>query len=145
MKKKLIQLIHVGQKQLKMEDDAYRLMLKRLTGKESSLKCTIPELHKVIHELQQKGADISSGLFFKKYQEPKSNITKKIYVLWDELGKADALKDPSRQALNAFMRKIICKNSKIIYFSVECLDDQEATKLLEILKKWHARLVKVKS
>lgn len=57
-KAKLIQLIHIAKSQLAMDDLSYREMLKRLTNKTSSTKCTVVELHKVLHELQTKGAKV---------------------------------------------------------------------------------------
>lgn len=60
-KTKLIQLVHIAKQQLNIDDLSYREILKRLTNKTSSTKCTIVELHKILHELQKK-AQKSNGL-----------------------------------------------------------------------------------
>lgn len=151
IKPKLIQLIKIGQKQLGMDDLSYRAMLKRLTNKESATKCTVVELHKVIFELQQKGAKIT---FFAKKgtkptayslatgnQKPRSQIAHKIRAVWINMGKDGLLRDPSEKALNNYARKVF-KHRSPIPLNVGALNDAEASKLLEILKKWHARVLK---
>ena len=150
-KPKLIQLIKIGQKQLGMDDLSYRTMLKRLTNKESSTKLTVVELHKVIFELQQKGAKIT--YFAKKSPKPtayspatgtqnvKSQIAHKIRAVWINMNKDGLLRDGSEKALNAYARKVF-KNRNPLPLNVGALNDAEASRLLEILKKWHARVLK---
>lgn len=150
-KPKLIQLVKIGQKQLNMDDESYRAMLKRLTNKTSATKLTVVELHKVIHELQQKGAKIT--FFAKKGAKPtayspmtgerpvKSEITHKIRAVWIAMGKAGMLRDHSEKALNAFARKVFKHRSPIL-LNVGALNDKEATQLLEMLKKWQKRVEK---
>lgn len=52
---KLIAIIHVGKKELGLDDDTYRDMLQHVTGKRSAKDLNISELNKVIRELEQKG------------------------------------------------------------------------------------------
>ncbi|MBF6985959.1 gp16 family protein [Pasteurella multocida] len=145
MKKNLIQLIKIGQKQIGMQDDDYRAMLKRLTNKDSSTKCSVPDLHKVIHELKQKGADIHAGVSYKKQKttvKPKSAITAKLYAVWHLMAKHGFLRDESENALNAYTRKMInTKNRRVLILNVGALDNYDASRLVEMLKKWHKRLM----
>lgn len=150
-KPKLIQLVKIGQNQLNMCDEDYRTMLQRLTNKKSATKLTVVELHKVIHELQQKGAKIT--LFARKKAKPsdyspatgerpvKSEITHKIRAVWIAMGKAGMLRDSSEKALNIYARKVFKHRSPIL-LNVGALDDREATQLLEMLKKWQKRVEK---
>lgn len=150
-KSKLIQLVKIGQNQLNMSDESYRAMLKRLTNKASATKLTIVELHKVIHELQQKGAKIT--FFAKRGSKPttyspmtgerpvKSEITHKIRAVWIAMGKAGMLRDSSEQALNTYARKVF-KNRPTLLLNVGALNSQEATQLLEMLKQWQKRVAK---
>lgn len=122
-KAKLVQLVHIAKQQLNIDDESYREMLKRLTNKTSSTKCTIVELHKVLHELQGKGAKVK--FFAKKTKnltayspatddaKVKSEIAHKIRAVWITMGKHGFLHDPSEQALNAYVRKVINKNRNI--------------------------------
>lgn len=150
-KSRLIQLVKIGQKQLNIDDDSYRAILKRLTNKTSATQCTIVELHQVIHELKQKGAKIT--YFAKKPLKPtayspttgeqavKSQITHKIRAIWINMGKDGLLKDPSEKALNTYMRKIINKNRPTLALNIQSLQSAEASRLLEILKSWHKRIL----
>ncbi|ASU16898.1 MULTISPECIES: gp16 family protein [Actinobacillus] len=151
-KTKLIQLVHIAKQQLNIDDLSYREILKRLTNKTSSTKCTIVELHKILHELQKKGAKVK--WFAKSAKKTtayspatgetpvKSEITHKIRAVWIQMGKHGFLRDASEKALNAYMRKIINKNRSVLVLNVGALDVNDASQLLEILKKWHFRVMK---
>lgn len=52
---KLIAVIHVGKKELGLDDETYRDMLEHVTGKRSAKELSISELNKVIRDLEQKG------------------------------------------------------------------------------------------
>jgi len=55
MEKKLIQLIHVGKSSLNWDDDTYRSVLYRLTGKSSSARCTDAEGDKILSYMKEQG------------------------------------------------------------------------------------------
>lgn len=153
-KAKLIQLIHIGKQQLAMDDFSYREMVKRLTNKTSSTKCTIVELHKILHELQQKGAKVK--WFAKRGTKPtayspttgevkvKSEIAHKIRAVWIQMGKQGMLRDGSEAALNKWVRNVVNpiyqkRGQNIQILNVGTLDNQMATLVLEMLKRWQAR------
>lgn len=152
-KKRLIQLVKIGQKQLNICDEDYRAMLKRLTNKTSSTKCTLLDLHKVIHELQQKGAKIAwfprKKMTATDYspatgeQAVKSEIAHKIRAIWIQMGRQGFLADRSEKALNHFIRKILNKGRDNIFILayVHTLSDKNATRIVEALKSWHKRLM----
>lgn len=54
-KKAMIAKIKIAQKQLGLDDGAYRDILKRITGKDSSTKLTEPQLEAVINEMKRYG------------------------------------------------------------------------------------------
>lgn len=47
--------IHIAQSQLKLDDDAYRAILERITGKRSAAAMNLGELDAVINELRRLG------------------------------------------------------------------------------------------
>lgn len=55
LKKSSISIIHVAKNQLAMDDDSYRMMLKRLTGKSSSKELTERDFSRVMAEFRAKG------------------------------------------------------------------------------------------
>jgi Mu-like prophage fluMu protein gp16 len=146
-KTKLIQLIHIAKNKLNMDEVSYRQLLNRLTNKTSTTQMTAVELLKVYDEMKDKGFKVRS----KKGLSPtsqtavvKSNITHKIRAIWIQMHKAGIVKDGSERALNRFMHNTLFKAknnqpNQLIKLNVQSLDDAEAAKLLEILKKWQSR------
>lgn len=150
----LIQLVKIGQKQLDMDDESYRAMLKRLTNKISATKCTLVELHKVIHELQQKGAKIRwfprKGMQATDYspvsgsQPVKSDIVHKIRAVWINMGKDGFLADRSEQALVKTIRTMLNRGRQkqgktLLLVHLHTLNQPQAIRVLEALKSWHKR------
>ena len=150
-KAKLIQLIHIGKQQLAMDDFSYREMVKRLTNKTSSTKCTVVELLKILHEMQQKGAKVKH--FAKRGAKPtayspttgevkvKSEIAHKIRAVWIQMGKHGFLADPSEKSLNSYMRKVMNRGKSVLALNVGALNGTDASRFLEILKRWHRRVM----
>lgn len=153
-KSRLIQLVKIGQNQLGMDDFSYRAMLQRLTNKSSSTKCTVVELHKIIHELQQKGAKIR--WYPKKAMKPddyspetygqsvKSDIAHKIRAIWINMGKDGFVADRSEKGLNKFIQSMLNRGRKkkgktLLLVYAHTLNQRHAMQVLEALKSWHKR------
>lgn len=143
---KLIAQIHIGKAQLKMDDDTYRAFLLNATHQDSCTKMSIPELYRVIDNLKKHGFKtgskrISDG---KRGMPPsgnyvRSNIIKKIRAKWLEMHSAGIIRDSSENALNHYVAKIAKnKDGNPIPF-VSWLDNEQATRVLERLKKWQQR------
>lgn len=143
-KTKLIQMIHIAKSKLSMDELSYRILLNDLTGKQSTTKMTVPELHVVYENMKAKGFKPQvrkSKSPFTERAVVKSKITHKIRATWIQMHKLGIVKDGSERALNRFMHNTLFKGKahQVIKLNVQSLDDNEATKLLEILKKWHRR------
>ncbi len=148
-KPKLIQLIHIAKSKLNMDELSYRVLLDNLTGKTSTTKMTAGELLKVYESMKDKGFKPQA----RKGQSPvteravvKSRITHKIRAIWIQMHKDGIVKDGSERALNRFMHNTLFnpkhrRPNNIIKLNVQSLDDAEATKLLEILKRWQRRVL----
>ena len=146
-KPKLIQLIHIAKSKLNMDELSYRVLLDNLTGKTSTTKMTVGELLKVYETMKDKGFKPQA----RKGRSPvteravvKSRITHKIRAIWIQMHKDGIVKDGSERALNRFMHNTLFKAknnqpNQLIKLNVQSLDDVEAAKLLEILKKWQSR------
>nr|DAU49410.1 MAG TPA: Protein of unknown function (DUF1018) [Caudoviricetes sp.] len=147
-KPKLIQLIHIAKSKLNMDELSYRVLLNNLTGKTSTTQMTAGELLKVYEAMKDKGFKPQA----RKGRSPvteravvKSRITHKIRAIWIQMHKAGIVKDGSERALNRFMHNTLFnpnhrRPNNIIKLNVQSLDDAEATKLLEILKRWQRRV-----
>ena len=81
---KLLAVVHVGKKELGLDDDTYRDLLERITSKRSARDLKIEELNKVIRALEQKGF---------KHESKRSFGTKPDVASFKEplIGKIEAL------------------------------------------------------
>lgn len=145
-RKRLIQLIHVGKRELQLDDDTYRALLNRETGKASCSTLKIAELDKVLAAMerqgfkrQKKGKTVARG---KRYS-PKSKGTRtmigKIRALWITMAKQGIVRDYSETALDAYVRRMTSRNNGIGVSSVAWLSDVQKRTVLESLKRWHHR------
>lgn len=146
---KAIQLIHIAKQQLAMDELSYRLLLQNVTGKTSSTKMTISELVTVLTEMESKGFRTSAKNGYRysprtKKAVVKSNIAHKVRAVWIDMGKQGMLRDGSETALNKWVRNVVNpiykkRGQNIQILNVGALDNQMASLVLEMLKRWQAR------
>lgn len=110
----LQRMIHVGCKQLGMDEEDRRGLQLVATGKASMSDMTDADLRKVIAALKARGFSHFGNTHFRKGASTGSTRRAKpmapradlrfIHVMWKLLGDAGALKVPGREGLNAFVR-----------------------------------------
>ncbi|MDH0894395.1 MULTISPECIES: regulatory protein GemA [unclassified Pseudomonas] len=132
---RLIKLIHVGRRELGMDDETYRLMLagmKGMGGATSSADLTVPNLYRVLEQLKQKGFKVRPN---KKGKRPLAADpqSKKIRSLWLELHGQGAVHDPSEEALAKFVATMTG------VAALQWLSSAQASQVIESLKKWRQR------
>jgi phage gp16-like protein len=127
--------IKIAQKQLNMEDDAYRALLQRLTGKRSAAALTVTEQCKVLAAMVQLGWKPSKPRKAqgKSYTQPHS---RKLIMLWKDLYQSGHITNKTNAALESW-----CK-SETGKASPDWLSPAEAKRLIEALKSWAKRPVK---
>ena len=146
-KPKLIQLIHIAKQKLAMDEFSYRAMLDRVTGKTSCKEMSVAELMKVEAEMEAKGFKKTSRRNHspsRKSAVVKSNIAHKIRAIWIEMSKKGLVRDGSETALNKWVRGVVNpiyqkRGQNLQILNVGALDDQMASLVLEMLKRWQAR------
>lgn len=146
-KPKLIQLIHIAKQKLAMDEYSYRAMLERVTGKTSCKEMSVAELMKVEAEMEAKGFKKTSRRNHSpsgKSAVVKSNIAHKIRAIWIEMSKKGFVRDGSETALNKWVRDVVNpiyqkRGQNLQILNVGALDDQMASLVLEMLKRWQAR------
>ena len=142
-RQRLIRLIHVAKRDLSMDDDSYRATLLRIGKKASSADLTIPELEKVLEHLKRSGFKVRS----KSKSAPKPAQakpsrplaqdleSKKIRALWLFLHELGAVKNPSEEALAAYVKRIAGVDA------LQWISGQQAERLIETMKKWAMRFL----
>lgn len=127
--------IHIAKKDLGLDDETYRYMLKNIAGADSSKELDFVARHKVIQHLK------NLGWKPKRKVGPKSNkrIIKgqgdKIRALWLELAELDIVRDKSEAALMAYIKRM----TKGKYEAPQFCDSDTASRIIETLKKWKTR------
>lgn len=131
-----IKLIHVARRELRMDEDTYRMMLagmKGLDGATSTADLSVPNLVKVLEQLKQRGFKVRPNAAGKR---PKANDeqSKKIRSLWLTLHRLGAVRDPSEEAL----AKFVLNMTKVS--ALQWLSTVQASRVIENLKQWQCRV-----
>lgn len=132
---RLIRLIHVGKRELNLDDADYRAVLQRFGKASSSADLSIPALRDVLEHLKKSGFQVrpkSPGKASAKPSRPQADDaqSRKIRALWLELHAAGKVRDPSEAALAAFVRRMAKVDA------LQWLNSTQAAKVIEELKKW---------
>lgn len=134
---RLIKLIHVGRRDLGMDDETYRLMLsgmRGLGGATSTADLSLPNLERVLEHLKKRGFRVRPN----KQSRPlaDSEQAKKIRSLWLQLHDLGEVRDPSETALAAFVKN----RTKVA--ALQWLNVDQASRVIEHLKQWVGRTEK---
>lgn len=147
LKQKLIAKIHTLKNKAKLDDDVYRLILLRTTGKESCKGMSIAELEAVLTDFSNRGLNnkpyykptVSKSKF--EYVETKCSKMKKIFKLWNELAEMGAIRNSYNEGLNSFLQhKFNCNYEKLNNTNPNLNTTKD--KIIEGLNRWYRRSVK---
>ena len=130
---RLVKLIHVAKRDLQLDDATYRAALLSVTGKPSSTELRINELNAFLNHLKGKGFKVRTKKQSRPLaQEPEA---KKIRALWLFLHEIGAVKNPSEEALAAYVKRIAQVDA------LQWLVGDKSSKVIESMKKWAMRIL----
>lgn len=138
-KQRLIQLIHIARNDIQMDEDTYRQMLQGLTGKASTKGMDTTQLNRVLESMKKKGFRVKpagnarSGLPLDNHPQ-----SKKIRALWLEMAAAGTVRDSSEQSLALWVKR------ETGISALRWLSNEQASSVIEKLKKWQRRATGVK-
>lgn len=132
-KTKLIQLIHVGKKQLGLDDDLYREVLKSTTGKNSSKLLTVQQLEVVLDRMKQLGFTVESKEKTGVKTLADDAQSKLIRHLWLQLHEAGKIRNGSEQALAKFVE------NRVHVSALQFLSTKHANMIINHLREWCKR------
>jgi phage gp16-like protein len=137
----LQRMIHVGCKQLGLDDDTRRDLQLVVTGKASMADMTEAEMLKVVEALKQRGFKAGfKGPSKARRPAAKRADVRLIHALWGALGRAGKLKKPGREGLNAFLRIRFEKKWGAVPIDVDALTDwSQISDVIKALKDWCRR------
>ncbi|GHU04290.1 hypothetical protein FACS1894205_2270 [Alphaproteobacteria bacterium] len=126
-RRKFIAAIHAEKTRRGIDDTLYKAMLARLTGKESSKDCTIPQLRSILAAI--KGGSPAPT----RRARAESAHIRKARALWLSLYALGAVRDPSDKALASFAKR------QLRIDALQWVKPSEASVIIEALKDWCAR------
>lgn len=132
-RKKQIGAIHFGKKSLGLDEDTYRAMLERVTGKTSAADMDTRELALVLDEMRRLGVKRKPGTE-KDFTRSADPLLRKMFAMWKAMGADGIVIDPSRPALRAFVKRQTGIDNP------EWLTGSDVSKVIEAFKQWRARV-----
>ncbi len=128
----MIAKIHVAKKQTGLDDATYRDLMKRETGRNSAADCTDGQLEHLLAAFARIG-------FKPTIKSSGKAWVRRIYAIWRDL---QPLLDQATDAtLNAFVaRQTHSARNPAGIANPEWLDAKEATKVIQGLQGWLARV-----
>jgi phage gp16-like protein len=135
LRSKLIRKCKTLQKRvLVMPDEEYQAMLEERYKVSSTADLNDGQLKNLCAHL-----DTLTGQAKQRPSLPDAQA-QKIWVLWQELHKAGAVRDPSEAALNAYTKRMTRRGNKPGVASYRWLNRWQASGIIEALKKWQQRV-----
>lgn len=135
-RQRLIRLVHVAQRELKLDKETYRAALLTVTGgkKDSCSSMSAEELQLALDHFKRFG--------FKVRLKPRPGrpidaeaTSKKIRALWLLLRDLGAISNPSEEALAAYVKRITGVEA------LQWIDGRQAERTIETMKKWAMRIL----
>ncbi len=120
----LRKMIHVGCKQLGLDDDTRRDLQLVATGKASMADMSDADLQNVVEALKQRGfkTGFKGGTKGHRPAAPRADL-RYLHVLWRLLGDAKAIREPGRTGLNTFIRARFEGHWSFVPIDIDALRD----------------------
>lgn len=131
MKRNLIRIVHTGKSSLGWDDETYRDVLTRQTGKRSASDCSVAELEKVVLYMRTQGFAPSSRGRRPRIATGRKAMLSKIEAMLAEAGRPWGY-------LDGMVERMLGEKKP-----VEWLNDDQVRKLMQMLivdAKRHGRL-----
>ncbi|NCJ06653.1 DUF1018 domain-containing protein [Synechococcales cyanobacterium C] len=131
---RLLKLIHIGKKQLGLDDDTYREFLDSVTGHRSAADCTMSQLNLVLRRMESAGFKRGGGKYSPRTRDKslKTPIDK-IRAIWIDLAKQGKIKDRTEAGLRKFIKRQTGLDK------IDWLLPEQSQKVIEALKIIQAR------
>jgi len=130
-------IINIARGQLGLEEDDYRALLVRVTGKASLRQMSERQRIDVVEELKRKGFRVrKSGRTLPPSVKPYVRL---IHALWSSCHRLGVIEDGSRAALRAFCKRFVAHGDDAVAIDPDLLSWDQATPIIEALKKMEAR------
>ncbi len=143
LRNKELAKIHIAKKDLHMDDDSYREII-RIVGKAksgSSADLDLAGRSRVLHHFKQKGWKPRKKKSTKNLSMASQGQIDLIHHIWQCLGARGVVKDTSKKSLRIWLMNTTQRyhDKKVGFSSPEFLPKWVAVKVIEQLKNWANR------
>lgn len=125
--------IHIARKQLAMDDETYRALLREIAGVDSSAALDFHGRFKVLERLKTLGFRAKTTSSKKTHRMSKDGHIRKIQALWLDMARLKIVRDESAKALDSYVKRLTSVQS------VHWLSGSQANTVIEALKNWQKR------
>lgn len=132
-----IAIINIAKAQLALDEDTYRALLIRVTGKASLRAMSEAQRIAVVEELKRLGFRVKSG--GRKLPVSVKPYIRLIHALWKSCHRLGVIENGSREALRAFCKRFVAHGLDGVVVDPDLLSREQATPIIEALKKMEAR------
>lgn len=144
--KRLLTLVHVGRRELSLDDEDYRALLEQVTGARSAKGLKAAELEAVVTAMKGLGFKVKGNATGRRSPPSAAHVqapeVRKLRAIWITMNNDGLLHDGSEDTLGSFIRRMTANaNGGVGINRAEWLTSIQAERVLEALKKWHIRLM----
>ncbi|MCF5726063.1 regulatory protein GemA [Aeromonas veronii] len=144
--KRLLTLVHVGRRELSLDDEDYRALLESVTGSRSAKGLKAAQLEAVVTAMKGLGFKVKGNTTGRRSPPSTAHVqapeVRKLRAIWITMKNDGLLHDGSEDALGSFIRRMTANaNGGAGINRAEWLTSVQAERVLEALKKWHIRLM----
>ncbi len=144
--KRLLTLVHVGRRELSLDDEDYRALLESVTGSRSAKGLKAVQLEAVVTAMKGLGFKVKGNTTGRRSPPSAAHVqapeVRKLRAIWISMNNDGLLHDGSEDALGSFIRRMTANaNGGVGINRAEWLTSIQAERVLEALKKWHIRLM----
>lgn len=139
-RQRLIRLIHVGKRELGLDDETYRTLLSGCVQKDSTSTMSVPELERILERMKHSGFKVRGKAPARPGSRPQPGRplaqhpeAKKVRAIWLFLHQLGAVKNPAEAALAAYVKRIAKVDA------IQWADSRQTAAIIETLKKWAMR------
>jgi len=124
--------VHIAKKELGLDDDTYRDVVRRVTGHGSAGDCGPVQLERLLAEFRRLGWRF-------KTKRPKSKLprVRKVWALWGDMCRKDLVRAEGLVAQRAALRAFVERMTGVA--DPEWLTPEQASQVIEGLKSWKSR------
>jgi phage gp16-like protein len=133
--------IQIAKKELAIDDETYRALLRRKFGVESSTALTLRQLDELLDHFKAQGfkpAKAAAPARAGSRRLATNKYARKVRALWISLYHLGVVRDPAEAALVAYVQRVTGGRGRGLE-ALEWLKGEEAYKAIEALKAWAER------